>query len=502
MNRSPSPREVLAAACAVVWLFVMSACAAPLAPQYRIVKQTFEIRFVPGGNPEIKIHNVYTLQNSGTADLDFVDVVFPAAKMYGRTNLSVESAGRTLAPAELPLEYQQDSPGALRLALEPRWLQKEKRDLIVDYSFSAPRAGGEEFALGPQTFHLGARGWLPVFLPPNHILAATPARPDKLGYTVRVPSDFTVLARGSAASRKQDGGDTIYRFDLEKRDLGPYVVAGHYTPSNQNKQSTDAIFWTIKDLPQNPSSQPNHFAVAWSVLQKNFGEIDNKREGAPYLVEAPSLEADGNLSGDAAFAAFPGGVLLNPAALGLGPDNEIFTERVERGLARTWFDDALQPAPFAALAIGDGLPAYATIVIDEAAGGDSARQKRIATLLHSYDVAHDQLKAPEKSIVATIPTDSVEQRRIAEAKAPLLFVALEDACGAAAVRRGLAQVIELLRGREVSVNDVRAAIEYTTGKNLAEPFRIWLYNPGIPSDFRTRYGPAAENEKKKIENGS
>jgi hypothetical protein len=479
----------------------MSACAVPLAPQYQIVKQTFEIRFVPGGNPEIKIHNAYTLENSGTADLDFIDVVFPAAKIYGRTNLSVESGGRTLTPAALPLEYQQDSPGALRLELGPRWLQKEKRDLIVDYSFSAPRAGGEEFALGPQTFHLGARGWLPVFLPPNHILAATPARPDKLGYTVRVPSDFTVLARGSAASRKQDGSDTIYRFNLDKRDLGPYVVAGHYTPSDQTKQSTDAIFWTIKNRPQDLSSQSNRFAAAWSILQKNFGEID-KRASAPYLVEAPSLESDGNLSGDAAFAAFPGGVLLNPAALGLGADNEIFTERVERGLARTWFDDALQPAPFAALAIGDGLPAYATIVIDEAAGGDSARRKRIVAFLNSYDDAHNQLKASEKSVVATIPTDPVEQRRIAEAKAPLLFVALEDTCGAAPVRRGLAQAIQLLRGREVSVNDVRAAIEYTTGKNLSEPFRVWLYNPGIPSDFRTRYGRAAENEKKKIENGS
>lgn len=479
----------------------MSACTVPLAPQYQIVKQTFEIRFVSGANPEVRIHNVYTLQNTGTADLDFIDVVFPATKIYGRTNLSVQSGGHTLTPAELPLEYQQDSPGALRLHFESGWSQKEKRDLVVDYSFSAPQAGGQEFALGPQTFHLGARGWLPVFLPPNHILAATPARPEKLSYTVRVPSDFTLLARGSGASRKQDGSDTIYRFDLDQRDLGPYVVAGRYTPSNQSNKSPDAVFWTLKNLPQNSVLQPNRLAMAWSVLQKNFGEID-KRTRAPYIVEAPTLEADNNSSGDAAFAAFPGGVLINSAALGLGADNEIFTERVERGLARTWFDDALQPAPFAALALGDGLPAYATIVIDEAAGGDTARRKRIAILLNSYDDAHNRLKTPEKSVVATLPTDPVEQRRIAEAKAPLLFVALEDTYGAAPVRAGLAQAIELLRGKEASVNDIRAAIEYATGKNLAEPFRDWLYNPGIPSDFRAHYGSTAENAKEESKNGS
>jgi hypothetical protein len=497
LSHSPFTRAVLAAAFAVC-LLVMSACSVPLAPQYQIVKQTFDIRFVSGSNPEVRIHNVYTLQNTGTADLDFIDVVFPAAKIYGRTNLSVESGGHLLTPAELPLEYQQDSPGALRLQFESRWPQKDKRDLIVDYSFSSPKAGGREFALGPQTFHLGARGWLPVFLPPNHILAAAPARPEKLSYTVRVPSDFTVLARGSAASRKRDGGDMIYRFDLDKRDLGAYVVAGRYTPSNQKKQSPDAIFWTLKDLREDSASQSSRFAAAWSVLQKNFGEID-KRTTAPYIVEAPTLGGGDTFSGDAAFAAFPGGVLINSAALGLGSDNDIFTERVERGLARTWFDDALQPAPFAALALGDGLPTYATIVIDEAAGGEAARRKRIAALLKSYDDAHSRLKTPEKSVVTTLSTDPLEQRRIAEAKAPLLFVVLEDTCGATAVRAGLAQAIQLLRDKEVSVNDVRAAIEYTTGKNLAEIFRVWLYNPGIPPDFRAHYSSNAENEKEKIE---
>jgi hypothetical protein len=473
----------------------------PLAPQYQIVKQTFEVRFIAGPNPEIKLHNVYTLQNTGNADLDFIDVVFPVAKIYGRSSVSVESGGRPVVPVDLPLEYQQDSPGALRIQFGSRWPQKEKRDLTVDYSFSPPSAGGQQFSLGAQTFHLGARGWLPVFLPPNHILAATPTRPEKLSYTVRVPSDFAVLARGSTGPRKQEGTDTIYRFDLEKRDLGPYIVAGRYIGANQNKKSAGAVFWTLKDWQQNSSPGPDRFASAWLVLQKNFGEID-KRGGGPYIVESPSLEADVNLTGGAGFAAFPGGVLINPAGLDLRADNQAFTQRVERGLARTWFDDALQPAPLAAVAIGDGLPDYATIVIDEAAGGPSARRERIIELLKSYDESRGQLKVPEKSVVATLPTDSPEEQRIAEAKAPLLFAVLEDTCGATPVRAGLAQVIQLLRGKEVSVNDVRAAIEYTTTKNLAEPFRVWLYNPGIPSDFRARYAAAGENRKEKIRNGN
>lgn len=478
----------------------MSACAVPLAPQYQIVKQTFEIRFVPGANPQIKVHSVYTLQNNGTADLDFVDVVFPPAKLYSRANLTVASEGQSLTPADLPLEYQQDSPGAQRLQFPSRWRQKETRDLTIDYAFSSPSPGGQNFALGPEAFHLTAGGWLPVFLRPNHILAGASARPERLNYAVRVPSDFTVLARGSLASRKQDGTDTIYRFELRKQDLGPYVVAGRYLASNQGKKSADAVFWTMKRLPQNSSSADNRLAAAWTVLQKNFGAVD-KQTGVPYIVEAPSLQS-GDASDQAAYSAFPGGVFINSAALNLGVTNEVFVERVERGLARTWFDDAMQPAPFAALALGDGLPSYATIVMDQTAGGDAARRRRVVALLNSYDEARSKLTTPEKSVVATVPEDSPEQHRIAEAKAPLLFIALEDAAGAAPVRSGLAQAIQLLRGKEVSVNDIRAAVEFTTARNLSEPFRAWLYNPGIPAGFRSRYGTSAENEKAKVEKGN
>jgi aminopeptidase N len=45
----------------------------------------------------------------------------------------------------------------------------------------------------------------------------------------------------------------------------------------------------------------------------------------------------------------------------------------------------------------------------------------------------------------------------------------------------------LLRGKEVGFSDLRAALEQTTGKNLAEPFRVWLYSTGMPQGFRNRY---------------
>jgi aminopeptidase N len=87
-------------------------------------------------------------------------------------------------------------------------------------------------------------------------------------------------------------------------------------------------------------------------------------------------------------------------------------------------------------------------------------------------------------------SDPPEQRAIALAKAPLFFVALEDNCGEEAVRKALARVVTLLRGQQVGYSEIRSAIEESSGKDLAEFFRVWLYEKGIPKDFRARYGTA------------
>ena len=117
-------------------------------------------------------------------------------------------------------------------------------------------------------------------------------------------------------------------------------------------------------------------------------------------------------------------------------------------------------------------------------------RKRIQELLHHYDEAVQQAAAtpnPEKPIIDVTPYDPILQRRIARAKAALFFIALEDAYGPTPVRRALTQVIALLGGKDVGYDDVRSALEQSTDKDLAAPFRTWLYNKGLPQDFRNQY---------------
>jgi hypothetical protein len=194
------------------------------------------------------------------------------------------------------------------------------------------------------------------------------------------------------------------------------------------------------------------------------------------------LEAD---EGSATAAAFPGGAIVNPAALALGIDSSQFLDDVSHALAHNWFGDELAPTRDAALGMGEGLPEYATIVIEEARNGPAARRDRILRYLRRYE--ERRRNAEETPLGLTMMTDPIAQRRIALAKAPLFYIELEDICGETPMRKGLTHLVALLRGQEVGYDDLRSALEQATNRDLAKPFRVWLNEKGIPQDFLDRY---------------
>lgn len=464
----------------------------PLAPGYKILKESREVRFNSGPPPELQIRTSYTLQNTGLSDLAFVDVIFPDEKAYGRTNLHVAWNGHEVTPEKLSPELQPEHPDTLRLPCDPPWARREQRSLQIDYSFVAPVEQGSRITLGAADFHLSSRGWIPLPQPPGRVLAPYPERPPKTFYTVRVPDNFLVLAGGAAAGRKKAGGETEYRFELRKDDLPAYIVAGRYTDSSARgkaENNSDVSFWTLQPLAADSAVAAQRTATAWSALQKDFGPLDKNIPG-PHIVESPELRARSGEENQSAAAPFPGGALVNSSALAMGFQSDELTLEINQALAHSWFGVEMYPAPNAAVGIGEGLPNYATIVVDEAGGGEPARRRRIRQFLDAYETGVKQSAGTpnsEQSVITTMLYDPFPRRRIAAAKAALFFIALEDTYGEAPVRSGLARAVALLRGKEVGFNDLRAALEQTTGKNLAEPFRVWLYSTGMPQDFRNRY---------------
>jgi hypothetical protein len=485
-----APRS-FAAALTVGVALCASACAVPLAPGYRIVKQSNEVRFVSGQPAQLQVRARYTLQNSGNSDLNFVDANLPGEKDFGRANVRVEVDGHESTPVSLPPEDREQQPNAIRIPFDSPWTRKKSHELSIEYAFSSSGNSGALIAIDQNSFHLGPRGWFPELQPPKRVLAPYPNPPVLTNYTVRVPADFLILAGGAPNGRKKDGGEIEYRFELRAGISAPYVVAGRYVASAPESRSHSAVFWTIRPLKDDPAPAAERITAAWQTLETDFGPL-NKNITTPHIVESPGLR--GRLAGESAPAAvaFPGGALVNPAALALGTGGDQFIDIVIHALARDWFGDEIYPSPEAAVGMGEGLPEYAAIVVDEARNGPDARRRRIVEYLRAYDDASSG--AQEIPLGGTMMGDPIGQRRIALAKAPLFFAALEDTCGTVPMQNGIANLVARLRGREVGYADLRSALEESSNRNLAGMFRLWLNEKGIPEDFRTRYQGSAVGE--------
>ncbi|MGH9736199.1 MAG: hypothetical protein ACRD8A_16600 [Candidatus Acidiferrales bacterium] len=479
MNREHSIAActALCAALAILWL---GGCSAALAPGYKVLNETRTVVFVPGS---LHIREHYLLKNTGTTTLPFLDIAFPEGMAFGTHDVRIEWNGRAIDLSEPPEEDRQDIPNMRRISFEPPWMRERTGGLDIEYRFSAQSDGVDRIAIGDQTFHLSSSGWAALPQSPHHLLSPYPTRPPKMIYTVRVPKDFLVLGRGKLKHRKIEHTEADYQFQLGKNDLAPFVVAGRYIETRRGS----VVFWTLHPLAQSAGRSPRRIADAWATLEKDFGPVDTEVH-VPHVVEDPLLDSHPNERPDAA-ASFPGGALVGEQTLALGIASDAFVERVSHALAHNWFSDEMYPSPDAAIGIGEGLAEYATVVIDEADGGASARQKRIEYFLGRYNEA--QKHTEETPLGVTRLTDPPSQRAIAIAKAPLMYVALEDTCGEQPVRNALKNVVAVLRGQQVGFNDLRSATEQTCDKDLGEFFRAWLYGKGLPSSFAARYKSSA-----------
>jgi hypothetical protein len=467
-------------------------CGAPLAPGYQILKSSYEVRFVAGPPCQLRIHIVYKLQNTGNSDLTFLDVKFPDEKEFGRKDLRAQIEGSAHEPLLLTPESEANRPNTLRISLDSPWKRGQTRILSIEYTFESPENSGSLITLGENEFHLGTRDWFPELQPPKHLLAPNPQSRTTASYAVQIPADFVVLARGTPKGQSRDGGELAHRFELGKDDGPPFVVAGRYLRTPVKSRSDSAVFWTLEPLPEATSPAAEQIAAAWKTLEAAFGPLD-RNISAPHVVESPELRTHSWSEPGAAAVAFPGGAIANPAAFALGTSHDAFLDVVIHALAHNWFGDELRPSPEASIGIGEGLPEYATIVVEEARSGPVGRRRRVLEYVRRYNDALTQ--AEETPLGVALLTDPIGPRRIALAKAPLFYIALEDTCGESEVRQGLARLVTLLAGQEIDYSDLRAALEQSTNRNLGQMFRIWLNGKGLPQDFLERYRLGSPNQE-------
>jgi hypothetical protein len=182
--------------------------------------------------------------------------------------------------------------------------------------------------------------------------------------------------------------------------------------------------------------------------------------------------------------SFPEGILLDPHALQQTVVGENLLQLAEYELARTWYGWRVRPRPEAQILMGRGVGLLGMVIAAEGRGQDQ-RSRAVRSLIDRYDQA--RAAAPDRRLMEPPAGYSRAERISTGYRAALFFVALEDVCGHGNLQTAMRDILYARASSDTSYEELRAALESTSGKDLAEMFRTWLVEPGIPEDFRNRY---------------
>ena len=460
----------------------VAGCVHALGPGYHFPDRQADIRVSSDSPGRIHIRVVDQLVNAGDRTLHSLEVRLPEGPEFGQRNLRVEIDGTEVSP-------QRSSPIDARMMsapFDPPWQQNDKRTVVTEWDLAPEFSPRGTILASPEGFVIADETALPLWQTPRGIFARGGTIPEKELLTITSPPDFRVLAPGKRLKQRPQGAQVVRRFLIDPdRDFMPYVVAGRYKEFVLQTPQGDVQFWTFGPVDV-PAAQ--EAATRLSFSMKSFRDFfGSASPGKPSVrvAEAPiELPAEfGELAGPGG-ESFPEGVLLGPRALQQGLATEAVLQLAEYELARTWFGWRVRPRPEAQILMGRGVGLFGLVIAAEGRGAGQ-RDRMIAALVSRYD--ETRAAAPDKPLMEPPAGYSRAERVSTGYRAALFFVALEDLCGRDNLKTAFRDILYARASSDTGYEELRAAVETASKKDLAEMFRQWLGEPGIPNDFRHRY---------------
>ena len=461
----------------------------PLGPGFRFSNRQTEIRASSDAPEKLHIRVVDHFDNVGNLPLRSLEVRLPEGPSLGTGSVRMTMNGKEISPQHSSEMDQR----MMRTAFDPVWKQQQSREITTEWDLMPETSARGTVAASAAAFYIADETVLPLWQPPSGAFTQGGPNPDVELLTVSVPSDFRLLAPGKPVKAKtlRATGNLFSQSFLIKPavDFLPFVVSGRYEEQVINMHQGAVSFWTFQPLDeQQARTAASRLASSLHALADFFGPAF-KEKTIIHIAEAPGdLPAESGNPGDVGGTSFPEGVLLDSRAFAEGIADEAVLQLAEYELARTWFGWRVRPRPEAQILMGRGVGLLGLVVAAEARG-QSQRGLMIASLLGRYDQAN---RIAQDRRLLEPPVGYSRAERISTGyKAALFFVALEDFCGHDELRAALRDIVRARGNDDVGHEELRAAVEYTSHRDLAEMFRLWLIRPGIPDDFRARYGKSS-----------
>jgi hypothetical protein len=438
----------------------------------------------------VHLRIVDKLENTGNRALTYLDVELPASLSPAK-KLNVQIDGKPVTP--MVLTVAPDSPW--RVSFDPLWPQGQPREIAFDYDLVAHPIDGGVASVTPEGFYLADPDAYPFWLKPVGIFANSDFLQRDERFEITLPADYRVLASGKRQQRKAPDGSAIYDFRTSGESLPSFVVAGRYQEQTVSTPDGDVVFWTFRPLDSAVAqAAARRLAAAQAAFVTRFGPFPGA--GQFRVVEAPAgLLVPDPAAPDAPSlaASFPQGLLLSSLAFDRGLASEPVLRIAEAEMARIWFGWTVPLDSDTETLFGRGFGFLAVATSAGARGGDSARRDEIARLLAEYDRARP---AGGDGSLLLPPAESTPEQLVANSlKGALFLAALEDRAGKDKFQEAIRRLQTAMtdRGLSLSLKDVRSALEFATGTSMADVFRQWINQPGVPNDFRARYRGASSS---------
>jgi hypothetical protein len=461
-------------------------CAVPLGPGFRLRTRQMVLGDTPATPAPVRVRVADRLQNIGNRDLAHLDFSLPAPTAVDRSSLTIRINGQ-IVPA---VPVSEDPAAPLRVRFDPAWPPRQIRDVAFEYAIEPDPVRGTVAAATPNGFYFADPNALPLWLVPVGVFANAQLLDRDERFEVSMPADFRVVAVGREQRRRSPDGTVLYRFRTSGRELPSYVIAGRYQQQIIAARQGSVVFWTFQPLdPATAQMAAERLAASAATFARLFGPL--RGAAGLQVVETPAnvIPFD-SLDDDISAASFPRGLLLDSRAFAQGIATEPVLRLAEAELVRRWFGWRVALRSEMETLLGRGLGLFAVALAANDRGGQTARRSEIARLLAAYDRA--RVPGGEGSLLQP-PAESTPQQRAANSyKSALFLAALDDLAGQENFEAAIRRLQDAMAGRglSLSLDDLRSSLELSAGTALADVFRLWLNRPGIPDDFRARYGQA------------
>jgi hypothetical protein len=464
------------------WAFLAAACVHPLGPGYRFAERQVDIRQSEASPGTLHFHVVDDLNNAGDRPLRALDVRLPESRAFGEQNLRILLEGAELAP-----EHDSASdPRMMRAPFNPPWEPDAKHKVVTDWDLTPVPSARGTIVASSNGFFIADETALPLWQTPGGLFAVGGTIPNRERLTVVAPQDFLVMAPGKPLKSRSDGNQSSRSFLINPDvDFLTYVVTGRYQEKIIPARQGLVAFWTFQPVDGTAAqAAAERLSSSIKALTEFFGPVVSGKTAAR-IAEAPAeLPSEFSAASDPGAASFPDGALLDPRFFPKGIADEAVLQLAEYELARTWFGWRVRPRPEAQILMGRGMGLFGLVVAAEGRG-QNQRLGMVVSLIERYDQARSA--AADKPLKEPPAGYSRAERISTGYRGALFLVALEDECGHDNLRAALREIIHDRAGSDTGYEELLAATEANTGKDLGQMFRTWLGQPGIPEAFRARY---------------